>query len=356
MQESILQFLRCPLTRSTLGLQVISTGKKKIGHIETEIITEAILWADDGLFYPVIKGVPRLIAEASIDYKDFLQNHIPDFIERKNSFKKRHLDLIAYAAKKNERTKKSFELEWSIFKYDQDKTWNEGTTGMVNRFLKETDETEDTLKNKFIFDVGCGNGILDSLMTKLDATVLAMDLSQSIEKAFEQNNEKNVFFIQGDVEFPPVEFEQFDIVQCSGILIHTSNTESSFASVDPCVKAGGKLSVWLYHPRSNFIHNLFNKIRNVSSRLPLKVQYYLYLLTLFPISFVIKRLKGNKQNAREMMVNILDWFTPQYRWEHEHDEVKSWFEKRNYEDIKITTDELFGFNITGVKGIHHTNR
>ena len=86
MQESILPFLRCPLTRSTLSLQVISKDKKKIGHVESEIITEAILWAEEGLFYPVIKGIPRLIAEASIDYKDFLQKHIPDFIERKKSF------------------------------------------------------------------------------------------------------------------------------------------------------------------------------------------------------------------------------------------------------------------------------
>ena len=347
--------MRCPVTRSVLALQVISKGKKNYCNIETEIITEAILWAPDGLFYPVIKGVPRLVTEASIDYKEFLQKHIPDFIERKNSFSKSHMEVIAYAANKNKRTKKSFELEWSIFRYDHDKTWGADTTGMVNRFLKETDETTESLKGKHIFDVGCGNGILDSLIAKYDASVLAMDLSLSIEKAFEQNMEKNVFFIQGDVQFPPVAPEQFDIVQCSGILIHTSNTESSFAGIGPSVKNGGKLSVWLYHPRKNVVHNLFNRIRSVTSRLPLKVQYYLYLVTLFPISFIIKRIKGNKQNAREMMVNILDWLTPQYRWEHEHDEVVSWFEKRDYANIKITTDELFGFNVTGVKGAHHTN-
>ncbi|HXB45216.1 MAG TPA: class I SAM-dependent methyltransferase [Puia sp.] len=355
MQESILPFLRCPVTRSVLSLQIISKSQKNYNDTATEIITEAILWAQDGFFYPVIGGVPRLIVEACVDYKEFLQKHIPDFIERKKNLGKTHSEVIAYAARKNSRTKKSFELEWSIFNYDHDKTWDADTTGMVNRFLKETDETLSSLKGKHIFDVGCGNGILDVLITRLGASVLAMDLSLSVEKAYEQNVEKNVFFIQGDVQFPPVALEQFDIVQCSGILIHTNNTESSFTSIEPSVKEGGKLSIWLYHPRNNFVHNLFNRVRNVTSRLPLKVQYYLYLFTLFPLSFVIKRLKGNKQNSREMMVNILDWFTPQYRWEHGHEEALSWFEKRGYVNIKITTDELFGFNITGVKGTPNAN-
>ncbi|HLK31065.1 MAG TPA: class I SAM-dependent methyltransferase [Puia sp.] len=349
MQESHLEILRCPITGSKLQLQTIATGKKSFSNIETAIILEGILWADHGLFYPVIEAVPRLIPEAIIDYENFLRIHVPDFDERKQLINKDYLNLISYAFKKNKRTKESFAFEWSFFRYNEDKTWDAGLTGMLNRFLRETDESKETIKGKLIFDVGCGNGVLDILLGGLGASVLAMDLSKSIVKANEKNNDANVFFVQGDVQFPPVPKESFDIVQCSGILIHTNNTESSFAVIEPSVKRNGKLSVWLYHPRKDFLHNIFNSIRNVTSRLPLKVQYYLYLFTLFPLSFIIKRIKGNKQNAREMMVNILDWFTPQYRWEHEHDEVEGWFEKRGYKNVKITTDELFGFNITGEK-------
>ena len=50
-----------------------------------------------------------------------------------------------------------------------------------------------------------------------------------------------------------------------------------------------------------------------------------------------------------MMIDILDWFTPEFRWEHDHQEARSWFGKRNYKNIKITTEEMFGFNITGEK-------
>ena len=176
-----------------------------------------------------------------------------------------------------------------------------------------------------------------------------MDFSNSIEKAYLRNQFSHVHFIQGDVQFPPVAFNYFDIVHCSGVLIHTNNTELSFSCIEPVVKKGGKLSVWLYHRRKDFIHNLFNKIRRVTSKLPLKLQYYLYLITIFPVSFIIKRLKGNKENSGEMMVAILDWFSPEFRWEHDHEEAAAWFYKRDYTAVKITTDEVFGFNITGEK-------
>jgi SAM-dependent methyltransferase/uncharacterized protein YbaR (Trm112 family) len=349
MQKDILPFLRCPATRSILRLQIISTTKKIYNGSETDIINEAILWSGEDWFYPVINGIPRLLVEAFIDYEKFLQQHIPDFNVLKTNLHKKYASLINDVVKKNKRTKESFAQEWGIFDYEQDRTWDADKSGMLDRFLRETDETIDSIKNKLIFDAGCGNGLLNVLIAQNGAIILGMDFSLSIEKAFEHNTEKNALFIQGDVQFPPVAFNCFDIVHSSGVLIATNDTELSFSRIDPCVKKGGKLSVWLYHPRKNFIHNFFNKIRKITSKFPLKMQYYLYRVTLFPVSFIIKRIKGNKQNTREMMIDILDWFTPEFRHEHTHDEAAGWFAKRNFTEVKITTDELFGFNITGIK-------
>ena len=349
MQEELLSFLRCPVTRTPLRLQIISTGRKWYNDKEEAIVSEAILWADADWFYPVIDGIPRMIVEACIDYHDFFQKHLPEFASLAAALQTKYGTLIRETIKKNKRTKQSFEQEWKLFNPDKDKTWNADNTAMLNRFLLETGETSHSLDGKLIFDAGCGNGILNVLVAKKGATILGMDFSKSIEKAFERNTEKKALFIQGDVQFPPVAHFYFDIVHSSGVLIHTPDTELSFSRIDPCVKEGGKLSVWLYHPRKNFMHNLFNQTRKVTSRLPVKLQYYLYLFTLFPAGYVIKRLKGNRQNKREMMIDILDWFSPQYRWEHEHDEVAGWFKKRNYKEVNVTTDELFGFNMTGVK-------
>lgn len=348
MQQELLPYLRCPISREKLELQIIHTNEKLYNGTSKTYISEGLLLTSD-FCYPIINGIPRLLVETIFEYEDFLQKHLPDFLLRKERILNNYQNLIEKVLKKNSHTKKSFTQEWNLFNYENDTTWNANPTQMLERFLKETDENIESIKGKIILDAGCGNGLLNNLIANAGAIVLGFDFSLSIEKAFEKNDNPNAWFIQADVQFPPVAFDMFDIVHCSGVLIHTNNTELSFSCLSPCVKKSGKLSVWLYHPRKNTIHNIFNFIRNYSSKLPLKLQYYLYLFTLFPLTYIIKKAKGNKQNNREMMIDILDWMTPEFRWEHSHNEAASWFTKRNYQNIKVTTNEVFGFNIIGVK-------
>jgi len=343
MHPSLLEILRCPVTRSPLKLKTISCFPG------SDEIADGILFADEDWFYPIINGIPRLTVEAFIDYEKFLGQHYSNYSFGKNALFEKHYKLIRYVVKKNKRTKESFSQEWKIFDYTKDKTWDKDRDALMKQFLDETGETVTGLENKKIFDAGCGNGVLNQFIAQAGAFILGMDFSLSIEQANEHNTHPNASFIQGDVQFPPVAFDYFDIVHCSGVLIHTNNTQHSFSCIEPCVKKGGKLSVWLYHPRNNVIHNLFNFIRKGTSKLPVKVQFYLYAVTLFPLSFIIKRLKGNKQNAREMMIDIFDWFSPEFRWEHTPSEAESWFHSRNYNPVTITTQSTFGFNITGIK-------
>lgn len=349
MLPQLTEYLRCPISRSRFTLQIINKGQKQYDGESAEIIKDGILFTDKEWFYPVINGIPRLTVEAFIDYSSFLQQHLPDYQHRYTNLMSKYGRMISLIAKKNSHTKKSFSQEWKIFNYEEDKTWNADIDTMVQIFLSETEETRDSLKGKFIFDAGCGNGLLNQHLAQCDAHILGMDLSLSIERAFEKNSYHNAYFIQGDVQFPPVNLNQFDIVHSSGVLHHTNNSELTFSCLTPCVKPGGKLSIWLYHHRKNTIHTIFNFIRNYTSRLPIKFQYYLYLITLFPISYVIKRLKGNKANRRELMIDLLDWFSPQYRWEHHPEETTAWFFKRNFLNVKVTTQSLFGFSIIGYR-------
>lgn len=349
MQQSLLNLLRCPVTGKALQLQVITQSVKKFDGNEVTVVKEGILFSHSGWFFPVINGIPRLTVEAFIDYKEFLAEHLSDYLERRKFLEVENTGLIRYVLRKNKRTKQSFTQEWELFDYEKDKTWDIDKGQLLQRFLDETGETEATLKGKLIFDAGCGNGLLNQLVANAGATILGMDFSMSVVRAYERNSNPAALFIQGDVQFPPVAFERFDIVHSSGVLICTNNTELSFSCIEPCVKSGGTLSIWLYHPRKNFIHNLFNFIRRFTSKLPVGFQYYLYLLTIFPISFIIKRLKGNKQNKREMMIDILDWFSPEFRWEHTTDEAAAWYYKRGYHSVRMTTTNLFGFNIIGIK-------
>ncbi len=349
MQYKLLEILRCPVTKSRLTLNVIKESQQTFGKTTTTIIEEGILFSESNWFYPIIEGIPRLCVEAFIDFKDFLKLHTQDYEKRSEKIYDDNRDFLKYIIKKNKRTKNSFSKEWSVYDYQKDKTWNAGDDEMLCRFLLETNETDETLKGKIVFDAGCGNGKLNCLLGNNSITNIAMDFSESIIIANKNNISEFVHFIQGDVQFPPVAFNYFDIVHSSGVLIHTDNTELSLSCLIPTLKTKGKMSVFLYHPRKDFIHNLFNKIRSVTSKLPLGFQYYLYLFTLFPASYLIKKIKGNQQNAREMMVDILDWFTPEFRSEHSHNEVASWFFKRDFSKVQITTDGLFGFNTIALK-------
>jgi SAM-dependent methyltransferase len=347
MLEKNLSLLRCPISRSILRLQIISTGTKSFRSGDEEIIQEGILYAEEDWFYPVIEGIPRLVVEAAVEYASFLTQHMPHYAQKRASLEKKYPGLLQQVLKKNRRTRESFSLEWSFFDYGKDKTWEAKKDDLLQRFLNETDEVD--LHGKLIFDAGCGNGLLDQYIAQAGACVIAMDFSNSVVNAYRQSKEPGAIFIQGDVQFPPLAFECYDIVHSSGVLICTNNTELSFQCIEPCVRPGGKMSAWLYHPRKDRMHRLFNSIRNLTSKWPLRMNYLFLRWIMLPISYLIKRLKGNRQNKHEMMIELLDWFSPQFRWEHEHDEAAAWFTKKGYHSVKVTTKELFGFNIIGQK-------
>lgn len=349
MQERMLPLLRCPVSRSALRLHAISHTIKSFDTGDENVVNDGILFAAADWFYPIIRGIPRLSVEAFIDYEDFLKRHLPDYDQQRQYLENKYPGLIRYVLKKNKRTKKAFSMEWGLFDYEKDRTWEADMDGLVQRFLEETDESRESIKGKLIFDAGCGNGKLDQFISQAGATVIGMDFSSSIERAYLQNTHPDAIFIQGDVQFPPMDHSRFDIVHSSGVLNHTNNPELSLSCIELCVRPGGKLSIWLYHPRKDRIHNLFNRIRRFTSKMPLKLQYYFLLCTLLPVSYIVKRLKGNPQNRSEMMIALMDWFTPEFRWEHRHDEVAGWFSKRGYRSIKVTTDGLFGFNTIGIK-------
>ena len=49
------------------------------------------------------------------------------------------------------------------------------------------------------------------------------------------------------------------------------------------------------------------------------------------------------------MVDILDWFTQEFRSKHSHNEVEAWFLKEIFSNIQIITDGMFGFDTIATK-------
>src|SRR5258705_412190 len=121
MLEKYLSLLVCPVTRSAFRLQTIAVKTKIFNTGEKGIISEGILFADKDWFFPIIDGVPRLLIESFLDYEEF---------------------------------------------------------------LNANGETKESLQEKLIFDAGCGNGQLNKYIAHCGATVVEMDLSKSVERAF----------------------------------------------------------------------------------------------------------------------------------------------------------------------------
>ena len=184
MQDSLLPLLRCPVTRTSLTVKVIKRADKIYDGQSLSIIEEAVLYATADWFYPVIGGIPRLNVDAFLDFEFFLKTAEADYSVQKQNLFKKYATLIEDVVKKNKRTKESFTKEWSVYNYDDDKTWEADDELMINRFLKETNETAESLSGKTIFDAGCGHGKLDNLIAPFCGTIIGMDFANCIEEAY----------------------------------------------------------------------------------------------------------------------------------------------------------------------------
>lgn len=347
MQKKLIDILCCPLNKGALTLQIIKTEIKKYKEAEIEEITEGILTSSNGFIYPILHGVPRIYTNAFIEYGDFLSLHIADFENVKNNIKDKYSYIIADSAKKITKTKKSFSQEWKIFKYEGDTTWGFTKDVRKKRFLEEIGFSADELKGKTILDVGCGNGVLTSAVSEYGMMAIGIDVSNSIERAFINNDNHDTHYIQCDLQNPPFREEFFDIVYSTGVIHHTNNTELSFSCITPLVKPKGRLYVWLYRPEKDLRHNIIINVRKVTNKLPIWLQYFLYFTFLVPWGMLKERFRGRKITWREQLINYFDVLSCEFRYEHTPEEVSVWYIKRSFGNLKVTITEYLGFGMFG---------
>lgn len=350
MYYEFLDFLRCPISKTLLNFELIS---ESITEAPSKEIMEGLLYSETGFIFPIIGGIPRMQVEAMYDFEEFLRKYVQNFDSIKKNLEERHTGLIAYCVKKNTKTKKSFEFEWSFLdQRKKDQIWHTSPQELTNIFLNETGENESFFKNKNVIDIGSGHGIMTAKIAEQSNIVFGIELSKAVEQAYSFNKAKNICFVQADLQFLPFDEQTFDVVYSSGVIHHTNNTELSFSSIEPVLTKGGKICLWLYHPQPSIIHQIILTIRKLTSRLPLKVAYIFILLFIFPITFTIKKIRNKRKlNYREEIIDLLDGLTPEFRDEIPQDVAISWLMKRKYQNIKITTESMFGFSITGDKSI-----
>jgi len=348
VQDKYCPLLRCPISGEPLKIEVLERHQKQYNNCNIDEIYTAILYSPNGMIFPIIYGVPRLLTEAIILFKDFFNTHLPDFKTKENDILSKHGSIIQECYKKNKNITACFSFEWNLLKRDStDKIWHQDEKTTVKKLFKEINEHD--VRSKNIVEIGCGHGFNSEILAQNGAFVFAMDISFSIEKAYLNQNHENIFYIQGDLQYPPFEKHSFDIVYSSGVIHYTKDPRLSFKSIEALAKEQGKFCLWLYKPYNSIIHNLFLKARHITKHISPKVLFYLFIFTLIPIYYIVLYSKKRKMDWREIMIDLINGFAPFYRFELIPEDVISWYKAEEYSNIKITDTNIFGFAIVGTK-------
>ena len=167
MKTELLKYINCPKCKGDLRLE--SFVEDQQSHI-----IEGIIICSCNLWFPITKGIPRmLLGELRNDYSDFIKKYkdrIPNIKLELNNSKKYKPNLTSS-------TSKSFGFEWS--QYDrfgwEEEDLNEEIEEMdisdfsavyqeqkfahtIPTFRRKTLLNESNFENKLCLDVGCGNG------------------------------------------------------------------------------------------------------------------------------------------------------------------------------------------------------
>ena len=173
-----------------------------------------------------------------------------------------------------------------------------------------------------ILDLGCGTGLLASLLSTKKRKVVGVDFSQTSIKYAKRLKKKlslkNVVFMKGNISNLDLPKESFDYTFCLGVLHHIANPYAGFKVQCDLTKKGGFVILGLY----NTYGRLFSRTRK----------------------FLFKMLRGRgrkidyimrKRDVMEVRKKI--WFEDQYKHPYETthtiDEVLGWFKKNNIEFI-----------------------
>jgi len=95
-------------------------------------------------------------------------------------------------------------------------------------------------------DVGCGGGLLALWLADRTTHVVALDVSPAMIRLAQDRvramARKNVVFLVGDAQAPPLAADSFDLV-VSDTAIHDTNMEDSLPAIRALVRPGGRLVV-----------------------------------------------------------------------------------------------------------------
>lgn len=202
MHRQLLEVLADPVTGEALSL---------VDDDGADVVEEGRLASPSGRSFPIVRGVPRMVA--------------------------------------GEEYGESFGLQWNRFARVQLDSAT-GTDHSRRRFDDETGWSPATLAGKWVVDAGCGSGRFAEIAAGHGAKVIAMDLSSAVDAAHRNlGHLPGVHVVQGDLRHLPVRRDAIDRLYCLGVLQHTPDPVASSEALVRALPPGGEFAFTIYARR-----------------------------------------------------------------------------------------------------------
>jgi len=326
MIESVLQFLACPLCGNDLSLE-------RHDDQSAGVPQETLACSGGCGSFPVRSGVPRLLPE----------------LAGNNAQQEQDLQRG---------TGRSFGAQWEMHRYGNT-TWGISIEERLQVVLHELGWTESDLNGKVILDAGCGNGTLSEMLARCGATVLAIDLSESVFRAQQHCSAPRLYFIQGNLFFPFFKPGIADAIYSCGVFHHTPDTRRCFDALVPVLKSDhdARYFVWLYAKRSRLfnmsVEQLMKLTRRMPSRLLAPLCYAMSPLVEFGSRIATQwgAVQYAPRNLRDRAVQLHDLLSPRFVHYHSFEEVQTWANAHDFQRVTKTTYQANGENPATVNAI-----
>jgi SAM-dependent methyltransferase len=239
--------------------------RSECGPLDRLEILDGCLECGCGAIFPIIAGVPRLVAGefartwparypcffeeygarvtgrgSRVGGRDWCrENAVPgrSGVSREGGLATRD---PRPATEVEARTAQSFAYEWERFGALRPE-WE------ANFWRYMSPLSAADLAGQRVLDAGCGSGRHAYHAGRAGATVFAVDLGESVDVAYRNTTGlANVHVVQADLRRLPFRGETFDRVYSLGVLHHLPDPYTAFRGLLPYLRAGGEIRVYLY--------------------------------------------------------------------------------------------------------------
>jgi SAM-dependent methyltransferase len=181
-----------------------------------------------------------------------------------------------------------------------------------------------------ILELGCGTGQMSLFLATAERVVVGADLARAslllAEAARERFGVERALFVETDLRSPGLRTSAFDVVYSSGVLHHTPDPRTSFASLARLARPGGILVVGLYNAYARLPHRVRRAVARLSG------------LRWVPFDPVLRERRAEPARREA-------WLRDQYCHveEHRHTlrEVQGWFRENGVEYLRAYPSPLF---------------